>query len=194
MSNRINIQVIVGTVRTGRSGRKIADWFISKAKAVAPQVDFELLDASELALPLFNDPTPPVYHNYNADQNRVAERIAKADGFIFVTGEYNHSIPGSLKNLLDYVAAEWNHKAASFVGYGGDGAIRSIEHLIQVLNFLKVATTPDHVRVTKVWQALDEAGLPKPEYVEGDIEANIKGLLLWAEALRHARAPQPAGA
>lgn len=188
MSNEaLNIQIVIGTVRSGRTGRKIADWYAAIAKKLAPDVEFEILDAAELSLPLFDDPTPPAYHKYNAIQKKLAERIARADGFVFVTGEYNHSIPGSLKNLLDYVTAEWSDKAAAFVGYGGDGAIRAIEHLIQVLNYLKVATTADHVRVRKVWNALDESGVPKPEFLEGEIETNLKGLLKWAAAFKEMR-------
>jgi NAD(P)H-dependent FMN reductase len=187
----LNIQVIVGTVRSGRSGPKVADWFIAKAREVAPNVEFEILDVEEFALPLFNDATPPAYHIYNSDQEKLAQRITRADGFVFVTSEYNHSIPGSLKNLLDFVTSEWSHKAASFVGYGGEGAIRSIEHLIQVLNYLRVASTCDHVRVNKVWSALDESGTPRKEFVEGDVEANVKGLILWSSALRQVRI-QPA--
>ena len=43
------------------------------------------------------------------------------DGYIFVTGEYNHSIPGALKNAVDYLYREWNNKAAGFVSYGSSG-------------------------------------------------------------------------
>lgn len=183
----LNIQIVVGTVRSGRTGRRVADWYLTKAKQIASEVEFEILDTADLALPLFNDPTPPAFHQYNPLQKKVAEKIERADGFVFVTGEYNHSIPGSLKNLLDYVAAEWNHKVAAFVGYGGEGAIRSIEHLIQVLNYLKVATTSDHVRINKVWQALDENGIPRDEFLDGDIAANVRGLIQWSQAFKEVR-------
>lgn len=187
MSEALKILVIVGTVREGRNGRKVADWYVSEAKKAAPDVSFEVLDAAELALPLFNEPMPPLYHQYSDLQNKVAEKIASADAYVIVTGEYNHSIPGSLKNLLDYVAAEWSHKAAAFVGYGGGGAVRAIEHVIQVFNFLGVATIKDHITINAIWEALDENGKPKPGYVFGSVPDQLKELGWWGRALKNAR-------
>ena len=187
MSQALKIFVIVGTVRQGRVGRKVADWYLAEAKKAAPDVEFEILDTAELNLPLFNEPMPPLYHQYGALQEKLAEKIASADGFVVVTGEYNHSIPGSLKNLLDYVAAEWGRKPAAFVGYGGGGAIRAIEHIIQVFNFLGVATIKDHITINAIWEALDENGTPKPGYVYGSIPDQLKELSWWAKALKQAR-------
>ena len=181
MSQALKIFVIVGTVRQGRVGRKVADWYLAEAKKAAPDVEFEILDTAELNLPLFNEPMPPLYHQYGALQETLAEKIASADGFVVVTGEYNHSIPGSLKNLLDYVAAEWGRKPAAFVGYGGGGAIRAIEHIIQV------ATIKDHITINAIWEALDEKGVPKPGYVYGSIPDQLKELSWWAKALKQAR-------
>src|SRR5688572_8454604 len=60
---------------------------------------------------------------------RWNERLAALDGFVFITAEYNHSIPGALKNALDYAGRELHRKPAAFVGYGGVGAARAVEHL-----------------------------------------------------------------
>ncbi|MGO1714754.1 MAG: NADPH-dependent FMN reductase [Ancrocorticia populi] len=60
------------------------------------------------------------------------------------TPEYNHSIPGALKNAIDQLQPEWHNKAAGLVGYGGVGAARAIEHLRDVLSEVQVA----HVRQT----------------------------------------------
>ena len=49
------------------------------------------------------------------------------DGFVFVTPEYNHSVPGPFKNAFDCLAAEWAGKPVAFVGYGSAGAIRGVE-------------------------------------------------------------------
>src|ERR1041385_8868447 len=142
MSNesKPKILIIVGTVRENRGGRKIAEWYFNEAIKTAPGFDFELFDVADLHLPVFHESTPPMMHQYSQIQQKLAEKIGAADGFIFVTGEYNHSIPGSLKNFLDYVFAEWNYKAAAFVGYGATGGFRSIEQLIQVMAGLKVVS------------------------------------------------------
>ncbi len=187
MNDKLKILVIVGTVREGRVGRKIADWYLKQAKEAAPETEFEILDPRELNLPLFNEPEPPLSGNYSPIQKTVAEKIASADAYVFVTGEYNHSIPGSLKNLLDYVAAEWGRKAAAFVGYSGTGAIRSIEHLIQICNAFGVATTRGHITINAVWEALDETGTPKDGYLFGNVKDQLTDLMWWAGALKAAR-------
>lgn len=181
------ILVIAGTTRQGRSGRKVADWYLSEAKKAAPEVDFELVDVAELDLDLFNEPVSPMYHQYSEKQQELAKIVGSADGFVFVTGEYNHSVPGSLKNFLDYLYAEWNHKVAGYVGYGAIGGARSIEHLVQIMTELKVASLRDHVYVNMIWEALDENGVPKEGYVHGDIKAQLTDLLWWANALKAAR-------
>lgn len=189
--SKLNILIIVGTTRQGRSGRKIADWYIGEAQKVAPEnVNLELLDVADLDLPVFNEPVSPMMHQYNDIQNNIAEKIGAADGFVFVTGEYNHSIPGSLKNFMDYINAEWAHKAAAFVGYGTVGGARAIEHLIQILAELHVASVAksfNNVMIRAPWEALDENGVPKPEYISGDIGKQLEELTWWVSALKVAR-------
>src|SRR5256885_9771951 len=60
---------------------------------------------------------------------RWAAKIASLDAFVFVSPEYNHGIPAALKNAIDFLFAEWNHKAAGFVSYGGAGGARAVEQL-----------------------------------------------------------------
>jgi|SRR5579872_429364 len=188
------ILIIVGTIRQERNGRKVADWYYNQAKNLAPHLDFEIFDLQEQNLPLFNEPVPPLYHQYSELQNKLAKKIAAADGFIFVTGEYNHSVPGSLKNFLDYINAEWNHKVVAYVGYGGTGAIRSIEHLIQIsteLRMANVANTSDHIHINQVWEAFDDNGQLKPTHVRGDIAKQLQELTWWVNALKTARLSGP---
>jgi len=181
------ILVVVGTTRQGRSGRKVADWYMSEVAKAGVEADFELLDIADLNLPLFNEPVSPMIHQYTDVQNTLAERVGSADGFVFVTAEYNHSLPASLKNFIDYLHSEWQHKVAAFVGYGAIGGSRAIEHLIQILAELRVASTKDHVMINAIWEALDENGVPKPGYAHGDIKNQLTELLWWANALKSAR-------
>ncbi len=182
------ILVIVGTVRQGRVGRKVADWYLNEASKAAPDMNFTLLDVAGLDLPVFHEATPPMMHQYSNVQEQVAKHIAAADGFIFVTGEYNHSVPGSLKNFLDYVNTEWRHKAAAYVGYGTIGGVRSIEHLVQIMTELRVASVRDHITISALWNAFDEQGNPKPEHIMGDITKQLTELKWWVKALQAARA------
>ena len=188
MNDKLNILVIVGTIRNARNSEKIADWYIKEVSKVAgDNIEFSKLDLKELDLPLFNEDFPPAYHQYSDLQNKLAETIDKADGYVFVTGEYNHSIPASLKNLLDYVGSEWNRKPASYVGYGAAGASRAIEHIIQVGAVLGIAPMRTCINVNAVWEALDENGIPKPGYWFGDFEGHIQELEWWASSLKKAR-------
>jgi NAD(P)H-dependent FMN reductase len=61
----------------------------------------------------------------NAHTKKWAETISSFDAYVFVTPEYNHSVPAALKNAIDFLYKEWNSKSAGFVGYGGSGAIRA---------------------------------------------------------------------
>ncbi len=184
------VLVIVGTTRVGRSGRKVADWYLAEAKKAHKDVEFELLDIAEEKLELFNEPVSPMMRQYSPRQEELAKKVGGADAFVFVTGEYNHSLPASLKNFIDYLNAEWHYKAAAYVGYGATGAIRSIEHLIQIMTELKVtsvATGGTNIGINAIWEALDENGIPKPGYAHGDISAQVAELVKVAEALKTLR-------
>jgi NAD(P)H-dependent FMN reductase len=116
-----NIQVILGSTRQGRSGEKVARWFMSHAEARA-DIDVELVDLRDWPLPFFDQQMPPMMGGYSdPEQQRWAEQVARADGYVLVTPEYNHGYPAVLKNALDHLFAEWNGKPVGFVGYGGPG-------------------------------------------------------------------------
>ena len=187
----IKTLVITSTVREGRSGEKIAKWYLNEAKKTAPNgMELELLDIAELDLPLFDQAAPPKMHQYSDLQNKIAEKIASADAFIFVTGEYNHSIPGALKNFIDYIYAEWGRKPAAYVGYGTVGGARAIEHLIQIMaemGVVSVGRGSDHVTVSAPWSAIDEDGNVKSDFVHGDIKAQLEELNWYGSPLEHGR-------
>lgn len=185
------ILVIVSTVREGRLGRKIADWYIDQARAASKGLDFELLDIDELELPLFNEPLPPMYHQYSDLQNKLADSIAGADGFVFITGEYNYSVPGSLKNFLDYIYAEWSRRPATFVGYGVHGGVRAIQDLVNILSGLGVPTLGWYghtLHIDSPWEAFDDKGKLREELLKGDVAKQVNELGLWVEAFKEVRA------
>ncbi|MFF4197882.1 NADPH-dependent FMN reductase [Nonomuraea sp. NPDC001831] len=100
--------------RTRRRGPAVAEWVAEVAGREQPAAGFEIIDLADFGLPLLDEPHPPASGLYgNAHTIRWAEAIAGYDGFVFVTPEYNHSVPGALKNALDFVYAEWHDKAAA---------------------------------------------------------------------------------
>jgi NAD(P)H-dependent FMN reductase len=187
----IKTLIITSTVREGRTSRKVADWYLGQAKKSGTKdMEFEILDIADLNLPLFDQAAPPMMHQYSEIQDKIAEKVGSADAFVFVTAEYNHSIPGSLKNFLDYVNSEWGRKPAVFVGYGTVGGSRAIEHLIQILTELGVTSigrSGNHIMINSPWSAFDDEGVPKAEFLHGDIPAQLTELSWWASALKSAR-------
>lgn len=123
------IGVILGSTRASRFAEKPAEWFLSLAHQRTDLV-FEKLDLRDFDLPFFDEAASNFWMP-SADPAAVRwqEALAALDGFVVVTPEYNHSIPAALKNALDQAYREWMRKPMGFVGYGGVGAARAIEHL-----------------------------------------------------------------
>lgn len=117
------------------------------------QITLEILDLATQSLPLYDEsvipaslpadnPTP----HYSKAHTRSWSAVVKGyDAFIFVTPQYNWSIPASLKNALDYLFYEWKGKPAAVVSYGSRGGSKAADHLKGVLNGLRmrvVSTAP----------------------------------------------------
>ncbi|MDB5541708.1 MAG: NAD(P)H-dependent oxidoreductase [Devosia sp.] len=135
------IGIVISTTRQGRFGDRPAQWIFDIAKQ-RHDLQFELIDLRDYPIPMFDAPIAPAYAPIaNEEAQRWAKKVAELDGFIFVTAEYNHSIPAVLKNTLDHVHHEWKHKPAAFVGYGGTGAARAVEHLRSILVELAMVPT-----------------------------------------------------
>ncbi|WP_106744537.1 NADPH-dependent FMN reductase [Yoonia maritima] len=129
MSTLPKIAVIIGSTRETRFADKPAAWLMKQAEA---RDDFtaELVDLRDYDLPLFNEAASNKWMP-STDPKAIAwqEKLAEFDGYIFVVAEYNHSITGALKNALDQAYNEWNRKPMGYLGYGGVGAARAVEHL-----------------------------------------------------------------
>jgi NAD(P)H-dependent FMN reductase len=130
MSVKPRIAVIVGSTRETRFADKPTRWILDLARKERPDWEVELLDLRDFDLPLFNERASNLWAP-SQDPKVVAwqETLAGFDAFIFVTPEYNRSIPGALKNALDQAYKEWVRKPAAIVGYGSAGAARAAEHL-----------------------------------------------------------------
>ncbi len=138
------IAIIIGSTRPRRRGPMVADWVLDIANRQpatrAGDVGYDLVDLAEFDLPLLDEEVPAAVGSYaNPRTLTWAAAIARFDGFVFVTPEYNHSMPAALKNAIDYLFAEWSDKAAGFVSYGLHGGVRAVEHLRLTLAEAKVA-------------------------------------------------------
>jgi len=106
----VKIKIIAGSTRPGRFNIQPARWITEIAKA-RTDIETELLDLAEINLPFMDEPELPMQHKYSKEHTKKwAAKIGEADGFVFVTPEYNHSISPVLKNAVDYLFQEWNFK------------------------------------------------------------------------------------
>jgi NAD(P)H-dependent FMN reductase len=129
-----HLQVITATTRPGRFSEKVAAWVFEHV-AVRDDVSSELIDLRDYPLPFF-DQLPPAFTLRDYPTEAAAAfgmKIEEADGYIIVTGEYNHGYPAVLKNAMDHTFVEWRRKPVSFVGWGNVGGARAIEQLREVV-------------------------------------------------------------
>lgn len=183
----VKIAVVVGSTRPGRRGRQVADWVLANARQRS-DAEFEMLDLADFSLPLLDEPLPPSLGRYeHAHTKAWARAVEPFDGFVFVTGEYNHSVPGALKNALDYLYAEWNNKAAGFVGYGSAGGVRAVENLRLIVGELQMADVRAQVSLPLATEFRDYTSFAPSPAAEEQLGAMLDQLTAWAEALRPLR-------
>jgi len=141
----MKIQIILGSTRPGRAGEQVAQW-ATKSLQDFDGAEFELVDIADFNLPLLDEPMPPMSGQYTKDHTKKwSAKIAEADGYLFVTPEYNHSIPGALKNAVDFLNHEWRNKAIGFISYGAAGGSRAVEQWRQIAGELHMADVRDQV-------------------------------------------------
>lgn len=183
------IGIIVGSTRQGRLGEKVARWVETHAKA---KFTTEWIDLLEWSFPYYPHakPTKLAEKAYATEKERAwVELIARLDGFIIVTPEYNHGYPAGLKNALDYAYAGWNRKPVAFVSYGGSsGGTRAVQQLRQVAVELQLAPIRDEVNIPFVGRALNAEGVPTDEFLHKRLEALLTDLTWWTETLKAGRA------
>lgn len=184
------IKVILGTTRDARVGKKIADWVIDSSKEIKDS-EFELIDLKDYNIPFFNLPISPAYKEpeYDTNQKALQEKINEADGFVFVTPEYNHGYTSVLKNVLDTYYNEWRIKPATFVSYGGiSGGIRAVESLRLVLIELQMVPIRSSVHIPFIFNQFNEDGLLKEETKEAsNLKTTLEDISWWSNILENPR-------
>jgi NAD(P)H-dependent FMN reductase len=173
------VAVIIGSVREGRFGPKVAAWFRGRAAGRAA-VTVDLVDLVDLA-----EPAEPA-----GRATALSRRLAEADAFVVVTPEYNHSFPGPLKQAIDAHHREWHAKPVGFVSYGGiSGGLRAVEQLRVVFAELHAVTVRDTVSFHNAGALFDDEGrLIEPDAANAAAKTLLDQLLWWARALRDAKA------
>lgn len=136
---QVKIAVVVGSLRKDSFNRKLA---LALAHLAPEDFTFEHLDISDL--PLYNQDDDG---NQAASVKRLKTEVSAAQGLLFITPEYNRSIPGVLKNAIDHASrpygqSAWGGKPAGVIGVsvGAIGTALAQQHLRNVLAYLDVPT------------------------------------------------------
>ena len=186
---KVKIKVLAGSVRPGRFNIQPATW-ITDIAAKHPDLDVELIDLQKLNLPFYNEPKTAMQGNYELEHTKKwAETIGEADGFIFVTGEYNHSYTPVLANAINYLNAEWNYKPVSYVSYGSmAGGARAVEHLRGIAGELRMFDLREQVLIPNYYFRTNEEGTYEFSEQEASMaNTMIAELATWTKKLKVAR-------
>jgi NAD(P)H-dependent FMN reductase len=188
------IGIILGSTRPNRNGDQVAKWVYDLASRRS-DAQFDLIDLLDHPLPHLDEPLPPSSGRYQHEHTRAwANTIASFDGFVIITAEYNHSVPGVLKNALDYLYAEWNNKAVGFVSYGAVGGTRAAEQLRLISGALQMADVGQQVALSLVTEFEDLTTFKPGEYNISALDRLLDQVITWSTALAPLRVPAAAAA
>lgn len=192
----MKLQIIIGSTRPARAADHLLPWLIERAEDHSA-FEVEVLDLRDWPLPLFQehagtlgdfvDPpySDPIVKSWNG-------KVAEGDAYLMVTPEYNHSVPGVLKNAIDnvFLSFAFRNKVAAFVGYSGGiaAATRAIEHLAQIAVEAELHALKQSVLIPKVASAFDDAHQPIDPATDVALQVVLDDLAWWAAVLAQARA------
>jgi NAD(P)H-dependent FMN reductase len=193
MSNRI--LVFYGSYRSDRMGIRLAEFVVERLRRRGE--DVELIDAKAINLPMLDR----MYKEHPKGQapaalEELAGKIRKADGFVFVTGEYNWGIQPGLKNLTDHFLEEWFWRPAAIVSYsaGRLSGARAATAWHGTLSEMGMVVTSSTIGVGPIGQTLSEKGEPIGEggkALEGAFPRFADDLMWWVEAGKAQRERKP---
>lgn len=143
-----SVAIILGSVRPGRAGDQVVRWIEDQARQVEG-VQTVFFDLRDYDLPPFAEEMPPSMKAPElAEAVRLRANLEANDAVVFVTPEYNNSIPGVLKNAIDYVPpASLKDKAVGLVGYSWHGRVAALGHLREIIATLGAAIAEQQVSI-----------------------------------------------
>lgn len=161
------IALIYGSVRKDRQGIRAARYL--KRKLQERSIHVDLIDPLEYQLPMLDK----MYKEFEPGKapesmKKLSEIFDQSDGFLIVSGEYNHSIPPALKNILDHFQSEYMFKPSAIASYSAGifGGMRVAMHLRAVLGELGMPAISSLLPIPQISSALDEKGTPQNKYIE----------------------------
>ncbi len=180
----MKIAVVYGSVRQSRQGIRVAKYIVNQLNERG--IGNVLVDAMEHQLPFIDK----MYKEYKGDAPKEIEDIHNifdsSDGFIIVSGEYNHGLPPALKNMLDHYQSEFHFKPSGLATYsaGMFGGVRAAMHLRAVTSELGMPSVPTTFPVPSVGKNFDEDGNTDNEHIAKGFDRFLKEFMWYAEALK----------
>lgn len=171
------VMVIVGSVRKNRTADKVLP-LVKAELQKHPKLEVDFADLKDIELPFFNDalsPSNPDFTYTTRETADWAKRVGAADGFIFLTPEYNYSTSAVLKNAIDWVYQGWQHKPVAYVSWGVDKGVRAVEHLRQIAAWPQMMPLRDATYIP-AYTAFDQQGKLIDESVPGRIARTVSQL------------------
>ena len=184
MADQFTILGIAGSLRQDSYNRAA----LRAAERLAPEgAQVEIFDLA--GIPVYNqddDPNPP------ARVTELKERVRAADAILFVTPEYNYSVPGVLKNAIDWASrpygdSAWEGKPVAIMGatIGTLGTARAQYHLRQIFVFLNMhALNRPEVMISTAQDKFDQQGNLTDAKTESLIRQQLEALVVWARQLK----------
>src|SRR5215475_5968190 len=189
MSNRI--LVLYGSYRSDRMGIRLAQFVVDGFRARGD--DVELIDAKQVGLPILDR----MYKEYRKGEapvvlEKLASQIRDADGFVFITGEYNWGVQPGLKNLTDHFLEEWFWRPAAIASYsaGRLSGARSASAWHGTLSEMGMVVISSTIAVGPIAQSLSAEGKPigaGGEALEKAFPRFANDLMWWVEAAKTQR-------
>src|SRR3954466_7274703 len=190
-----NILVLYGSYRSDRMGIRLAQFVVDGLRGRGD--DVELIDAKAVGLPMLDR----MYKEYPKDEappalQQLAGKIRDADGFMFVTGEYNWGIQPGLKNLTDHFLEEWFWRPAAIASYsaGRFSGARAATAWHGTLSEMGMVVVSSTIAVGPIGQTLSAEGEPigpGSQAVEQAFPRFADDLAWWVEAAKAQRQFRP---
>jgi NAD(P)H-dependent FMN reductase len=185
----LNFVILYGSVRTERQGIRVAHFIDSQIRDRGHSTT--LIDPMVYRLPLLDRMYKEYKGNAPAPLEELAGLYRKADGFVIVSGEYNHGIPPALKNLLDHFLEEYFWRPSAIVCYsaGNFGGVRAAMQLRMTLSELGMPSIPSILPFGRVGSAFSEEGVPQDPSTSAAATARFLNEFEWyARAFQAERA------
>lgn len=161
----MKIAVILGSIRPERVTERVAKWAATEAGKL-DGAEVEIVDLKDYPLPLFDEAGSPQFNPDRKPEGEVKkwlDKLSEADALIIASPEYNRSIPGPVKNALDYVAFELAKKPVALVTHGSVGGAYAIADYRVALAQMHAITVPEPTMIIGASGVLEENGALSPE-------------------------------